>query len=96
MNIENVRRLTVGVFLAATAASGAVCVGGTGEASAAVYPTGVVQGHQAFAIGPHGSAEACAPLAANLQSFGAKQYGSAFGECYYANGAWWARSPWAA
>jgi hypothetical protein len=93
------KRVAAGV-LAAAAITGtgaiAATTAGAGEASAAVYYVGYVQGHKAFAIGPYSSAGACETRARILRDHGAKRYGSAFGVCYYKNGAWWARSPWVA
>lgn len=99
MKIGNLKRAAAGV-LATAAISGAGGVAatsfGAGEASAAVYYVGYVQGHKAFAIGPYNSAPACEPRARILRDHGAKNFGSMFGVCYYKNGSWWARSPWAA
>lgn len=85
--------------LAAAAITGGLGVvtttAGAGSASATqIYDVGIVQGHRAFAIGPYSSKAACQPRANILTSHGAKRYGSLFGECYYKNGSWWARSPW--
>ncbi|WP_336794358.1 hypothetical protein [Gordonia malaquae] len=86
---------------AVAAAACAALIGGAGAvvdspADAAIYPVGKVQGHAAFAIGPYAKKEVCQKRADILKSAGAKRFGSMFGECYFRNGAWWARSPWAA
>ncbi|PKZ62971.1 hypothetical protein CYJ73_24140 [Gordonia terrae] len=93
---ERVRRTVTGVLIAGAVATGAG-VATAGPAAAAVTPIGVVDGHRAFAVGPHGSAAQCAPTANRLTSFGAKKFGPRFGTCYRSDsGQWWAISPWSA
>lgn len=89
------RRAAAAALLAGSIATGLGLA--AAPASAAVAPIGVVDGHRAFGIGPHSSAEQCARTANRLTSFGAKKFGPRFGTCYRAdNGQWWAISPWSA
>ena len=62
------RRAAAAALLAGSIATGLSLA--AAPASAAVTPIGTVDGHRAFGIGPHSSAEQCAPTANRLTSFG--------------------------
>lgn len=93
---SRVCRVAASLAIAGAAAAGIGFVTAA-PASAAVTPIGTINGHPAFAIGPHGDSGACAATANRLSGYGAKKFGPTFGTCYRAaGGSWYAISPWSA
>ncbi|MFW0787937.1 hypothetical protein AAFP35_25860 [Gordonia sp. CPCC 206044] len=91
---KRLRSTAVGLAIAGAAGAGLVSAA---PASAAVTPIGVINGHPAFAIGPHASSGGCGDTANRLSRYGAKKFGAKFATCYRAgNGSWYAISPWEA
>lgn len=93
---SRVRRAAGSVAIAGAAVTG-IGLATVAPASAAVAPIGAINGHPAFAIGPHGDSGACGATANRLRGYGAKKFGPTFGTCYRAaGGSWYAISPWSA